>query len=307
MNKITILKSAFGEARRSKDELLFYCPFCKHHKQKFSINTDTDKYKCWVCDIKGANIRRVLKKYVTISVLFEWDKITGRLNIGELESMFELEAKHAETMVDLPNEFFSLANKNLPKTALQAIKYLQDRGLSRKDLLKWKIGYCSSGPFEGRVVVPSFNTQGFCNYYIARSITDVWPRYMNPEASKDICFNELYLDWDKDVTLVEGVFDAVKCDNAIPLLGSTLSPDSFLFKKIVFNDPTLYIALDPDAEKKARRVIDKFIEYDMEIYKIDVSGYADVGEMTKEEFLRRKQSATLINDDWLLESQLLAV
>jgi hypothetical protein len=130
---------------------------------------------------------------------------------------------------------------------------------------------------------------------------------MNPEASKDICFNELYLDWDKDVTLVEGVFDAVKCDNAIPLLGSTLSPDSLLFKKIVFNDPTIYIALDPDAEKKARRVIDKFIEYDMEIYKIDVSGYADVGEMTKDEFLRRKESATLINDDWLLESQLLAV
>jgi DNA primase len=307
MNKITILKSAFGEARRSKDELLFYCPFCKHHKQKFSINTDTDKYKCWVCDIRGANIRRVLKKYVTISVLFEWDKITGRLNIGELESMFELQAKHAETMVDLPNEFFSLANKNLPKTALSAIKYLQDRGLSRKDVLKWKIGYCSSGPFEGRVVVPSFNAQGFCNYYIARSTTDAWPKYMNPEASKDICFNELYLDWDKDVTLVEGVFDAVKCDNAIPLLGSTLSPDSLLFKKIVFNDPTLYIALDPDAEKKARRVIDKFIEYDMEIYKIDVSGYADVGEMTKEEFLRRKESATLINDDWLLESQLLAV
>jgi len=130
---------------------------------------------------------------------------------------------------------------------------------------------------------------------------------MNPEASKDICFNELYLDWDKDVTLVEGVFDAVKCDNAIPLLGSTLNQESLLFKKIVFNDPTIYIALDPDAEKKARRVIDKFIEYDMEIYKIDVSGYEDVGEMTKEEFLRRKESATLINDDWLLESQLMAV
>ena len=307
MNKITILKSAFGEARRSKDELLFYCPFCKHHKQKFSINTDTDKYKCWVCDVKGANIRRVLKKHVTASVLFEWDKITGRLNIGELESMFETEAKHAESIVELPSEFYSLANKNLPKTSLAAFRYLQDRGITRQDILKWKIGYCSSGPLEGRVVVPSFNNQGNCNYYIARSITDAWPKYMNPEASKDICFNELYLDWNKDVTLVEGVFDAVKCDNAIPLLGSTLSPDSLLFKKIVFNDPTIYIALDPDAEKKARRVIDKFIEYDMEIYKIDVSGYADVGEMTKNEFLRRKESATLINDDWLLESQLLAV
>ena len=307
MNKITILKSAFGEARRSKDELLFYCPFCKHHKQKFSINTDTDKYKCWVCDVKGANIRRVLKKHISASVLFEWDKITGRLNIGELESMFESEAKHAESIVELPNEFYSLANKNLPKTSLAALRYLQDRGITRQDILKWKIGFCSSGPLEGRVVVPSFNNQGNCNYYIARSITDTWPKYMNPEASKDICFNELYLDWDKDVTLVEGVFDAVKCDNAIPLLGSTLNQESLLFKKIVFNDPTIYIALDPDAEKKARRVIDKFIEYDMEIYKIDVSGYADVGEMTKEEFSRRKESATLINDDWLLESQLMAV
>ena len=307
MNKITILKSAFGEARRSKDELLFYCPFCKHHKQKFSINTDTDKYKCWVCDVKGANIRRVLKKHVSASVLFEWDKITGRLNIGDLESMFDNGTKNTESIVELPSEFYSLANKNLPKTSLAALKYLQDRGVTRKDILKWKIGFCSSGPLEGRVVVPSFNTQGYCNYYIARSITDSWPKYMNPEASKDICFNELYLDWDKDVTLVEGVFDAVKSDNAIPLLGSTLNDNSTLFRKIVFNDPILYIALDPDAEKKARSLVDKLIEYDLEIYKIDVSGYDDVGTMTKEEFSKRKLEALPINDDWILESQLLAV
>ena len=45
MNKTQILKSALGEFRRSKDELLFLCPFCKHHKHKFSVNTNTDKYK----------------------------------------------------------------------------------------------------------------------------------------------------------------------------------------------------------------------------------------------------------------------
>ena len=307
MNKTQILKSALGEFRRSKDELLFLCPFCKHHKHKFSVNTNTDKYKCWVCDTKGANVRRVLKRFVNASILFEWDKITGRLSLGDLDGMFEQQTNITETIVDLPKEFVSLANKNLPKTSLAPLKYLFDRGISREDILKWKIGYCSSGPMENRVVVPSFNMQGYCNYYIARSTTDAWPKYLNPEASKDICFNELYLDWDKDVTLVEGVFDAVKCDNAIPLLGSTLNEASLLFKKIVFNDPKLYIALDPDAEKKARSMIDKLIEYDLEMYKIDVSGYADVGEMTKEEFLRRKESATLINDEWLLESQLLAV
>lgn len=307
MNKVEILKIAFGDCKRQKDELLFFCPFCKHHKNKFSINTDTNKYKCWVCDVRGNNVRRLLKKYVPTSVLFEWDKLTGRLNITELDSIFDDNTKVEETLVDLPKEFVSLANKNLPKTSLAPLRYLYDRGLTKADILKWKIGYCSSGQYENRVIVPSFNLQGNCNYYIARSIVDAWPKYLNPEASKDICFNELYLDWDKDVTLVEGVFDAVKCDNAIPLLGSTLNQNSTLFRKIVFNDPTLYIALDPDAEKKARSLVDKLIEYDLEIYKIDVSGYDDVGTMTKEEFNKRKLEALPINDDWILESQLLAV
>ncbi len=307
MNKVEILKNAFGDFKRQKDELLFFCPFCKHHKNKFSINTNTHKYKCWVCDVKGNNIRRVLKKYISTSLLFEWDKLTGRLNVSDLDSIFEQENVIVDTIVDLPNEFVSLANKNLPKTSLAPLKYLFDRGISKEDILKWKIGYCSSGQYENRVIVPSFNMQGNCNYYVARSIADAWPKYLNPEASKDICFNELYLDWDKDVTIVEGVFDAIKSQNSIPLLGSTLNDKSTLFKRIVFNDPTIYIALDPDAETKARSLIDKLIEYDLEIYKIDISGYDDVGSMTKQEFINRKNNATLINDEWSIESQLLAI
>ena len=43
----------------------------------------------------------------------------------------------------------------------------------------------------------------------------------------------LYLDWDKDITIVEGVFDAIVAGNAIPLLGSTLRENSYIFQKIV--------------------------------------------------------------------------
>jgi DNA primase len=309
MNKIEILKSVLGDfIRQGREEYYFSCPICKHStKKKLAVNLNKNSFHCWVCDYRGKNIRRLIKGKVSTSILFEWDKLTGRLNVSELDSIFDEDNKIEETIIDLPKEFVSLANKNLPKTSLAPLRYLYDRGLTKDDILKWKIGYCSSGQYENRVIIPSFNLQGNCNYYIARSIVDAWPRYLNPEASKDICFNELYLDWDKDVTLVEGVFDAVKCDNAIPLLGSTLNENSILFKKIIFNDPTLYIALDPDAEKKARRLVDKFIEYDLEVYKIDVRGYDDVGTMTKEEFNKRKMEALPINNDWILESQLLAV
>ena len=82
-----------------------------------------------------------------------------------------------------------------------------------------------------------------------------YSKYLNPPASKNIVFNHLYVDWDSDVVLVEGVFDAIRAGtNAIPILGSSLNEDSVLFQEIIKNDATIYVALDPDAEKKVFKV-----------------------------------------------------
>ena len=43
------------------------------------------------------------------------------------------------------------------------------------------------------------------------------------------------------------------------------------------------------------------LTYDIELYKIDISPYADVGEMTKEEFSIRKQNAALMTFDSCLK------
>ena len=103
------------------------------------------------------------------------------------------------------------------------------------------------------------------------------------------------------IVLVEGVFDAFKADNAVPLLGSSLRQDSRLFQEIVKHDTPVYIALDPDAEKKALRLIKALISYDVEIYKVDISGFKDVGEMTREQFLERKKNSTPMNSTTYLE------
>ena len=171
------------------------------------------------------------------------------------------------------------------------MRYLKSRGITKADVLKWKVGYCPTGEYEGRVVIPSFNMDGKVNYFIARTYEDEWVKYKNPPAQKDIVFNELYVDWESDLIIVEGVFDAIVAGNSIPLLGSSLREDSKLFSKIVQHDTPLYIALDADAESKAIKLIKSFLEYDMEIYKIDVSGFSDVGTMPKEIFRQRKEEA----------------
>ena len=118
----------------------------------------------------------------------------------------------------------------------------------------------------------------------------------------------MFIDWNDDLVLVEGIFDAIRAGNAVPILGSTLRSDSRLLRKIVFNDTPVYIALDPDAADKERKIIKTLLRYDIELYKIDVSGYEDIGAMPKEVFAERKKQASFIDrDNYLLLDLLSAI
>jgi L-fucose mutarotase/ribose pyranase (RbsD/FucU family) len=122
---------------------------------------------------------------------------------------------------------------------------------------------------------------------------------MNPKAAKSkIIFNELYISWDDDIVLTEGVFDAIVAGkNSIPILGSSLKETSKLFKSIIMNDTPVYVALDKDASKKASILIDSLVKYGIEVYRVDISPYNDVGEMTRSEFLTRKQNAKQLSSE----------
>ena len=100
---------------------------------------------------------------------------------------------------------------------------------------------------------------------------------------------------DDDITIVEGVFDAIVAGNAIPILGSSISAKSRVFQKIVEYETPIFLALDADAEKKALFLTKQLLEYGVQLYKIDIKPFSDVGEMTKDEFRERKQKAILVD------------
>ena len=296
--KLRILKSILGSPRKTGSEYLFHCPFCKHHKPKFSVNLHRGA-KCWVCDWKTPHIRRVVRRVGSWVDLQEWDTLTGRVSLSAFESLFgDIDDSEPEPVIELPGEFISLANNNTSLSSLAARRYLLKRGLSKTDFVKWKIGFCVSGEYANRVIIPSFNMNGEVNYFIARAYSDDWMRYKNPPVSRDIVFNELFLDWDNDLTIVEGAFDAIVAgSNSVPILGSTLNENSKLFQEIVKHDTPIYLALDPDAEKKSNRLIAALMKYDVELYKVDITGYDDVGSMTAGEYQKRKEAAMFMSSD----------
>lgn len=301
---LSILKRVFGVYESVGKETLFKCPACDHHKNKLSINLEKNAFKCWVCDYKGKNIRRAIRKYGSYKDLREWEAISGRPDINDFDLLFSEQPDKQEDL-ELPKDFLSLTGKNINKFGLEAYSYLLSRGLTREDIINWKIGFCHSGEYRNRVIVPSFDEEGKLNYFVGRSYREKTYKYKNPKVSNGIVFNELFIDWNKDLTIVEGVFDAIVADNAVPILGSTITKNSKLLKNIVLHDTPIYIALDSDAKEKENTIIKTLLSYDIELFKIDTNGIEDIGSITKSQFLERKAKAKKIESmDYLLLERL---
>lgn len=307
--KLKILNNFLGYGRQQGNEHLYRCPYCNHHKNKLSVNLSVNVFKCWVCDARGKNIRRLVRRYGSYSNLKEWDKLTGVVDFSSFDfKLFGEETEEAPLRIDLPEEFRTLTGKISPAD-LRAHSYLLNRGLNQYDILYNKIGHCIEGDFAGRIIIPSFDEEGYVNYFMARTYSEHWTKYKNPNTSKNIIFNELNIDWDSDVILVEGIFDSIFAKNSIPLLGSTLREESKIFQKIIMNDSSVFVALDADAEDKAMKIVRNLLKYDIEVWKIDVPADRDIGDMSTQEFEVLKEGAILLKDnaEYILQRKIMSL
>ena len=300
--KREILKKAFGRPWFSGGEMLFHCPKCDHDKKKMSVNIDKNAFKCWICGYSGSKISYLVSKHAP-EYYAEWSSIAEEVDLSKYEFIFDEPEELPDQVINFPQEFKSLTG---PKTGdkKKALEYLYSRDITDLDILRWKIGFCDFGEYQGRVIIPSFNRKGQLNYFVARSYTDDWMKYKNPRASKDLVFNDLNIDWDDDIVIVEGAFDAIRHKNCIPILGSSLRENHKLFQKICRSKREVFLALDEDAKSKEFSIAKKFREYGVASKSIPVNPYPDLAEMPRDEFLTRKQNADFITDLDYLEYKL---
>ncbi len=261
---------------------------------KLSINVEKGVFKCWICDYSGTKISPLIRRFAP-SYYADWRLLDGEVDLAKYDTIFEEEPELPPQIIDMPDNFQTLTGEK-SKIKQKALDYLYSRGLTDLDILRWKIGFCNYGTYRDRIIIPSFDHLGNLNFFIARSYSDDWAKYKNPNVSKDVIFNDLNIDWDDDILLVEGVFDAMKCKNAIPLLGSTLREKSKLFQKICERKPNIYICLDEDAKDKELKIAKKLREYNISVKTFSISPHADIGDMTKEEVENKKQNADFVSD-----------
>jgi DNA primase len=296
------LENILGKSsKRARENYAFICPKCNHRKPKLEINTNTNEkgenpFECWVCGFKGRTIKSLLKQLqVPAEQAYEILKYVRKGDeIGYAPT----------TSIELPKEFQALYTASTTSIIANKVrKYLYRRGFTDRDFLKYNIGYCTSGEYSGRVIIPSYNENNQLNFFVGRTFEDAYHKYRNPECSKDIIGFENLINWSQPIILVEGVFDAIAVKrNAIPILGKTLTK-SLLRKLVDSKVEDIYIALDKDAFKKALEYTEKFINMGKRVYLVDMED-KDPSEMGFENFTHHIQQAEEMNLGKLLRYKL---
>ena len=290
--------------KKARENHAFHCPFCNHHKPKLEINFATNEkgenpWECWVCNTRGRTIRSLLYQLKTPR-----DQAREVLKYVKKGDIYEY--KHIAA-VELPKNF-QLISESSPTSivAKNVKKYLYERGLTDNDFIKYGIGYCTSGEYGGRIIIPSYSASNQLNYFVARSYDGNYYKYKNPETSKDIIFFENLINWNQPIIICEGVFDAIAIRrNAIPILGKSIS--KALLKQIIQSDvEDIYIALDQDAIKKALEYCEQFLNIGKQVYLVDLKE-KDPSDMGFLAFTRHIQQAQELDLTSLMRFKLKSV
>ena len=290
MNKLVNLLNRVlnnnGVKLKKQDEYMYWSPFITHHKRKLQINTQTGKWHCWVSNVGGRNFFQLFKKLSATKEQF--DELIEL--VGE-NKFYKVKEEDKKNIVKLPDDFKPLWNGNDGIVKRHALTYLYKRGITDEDIIKYNIGYCDSGLYSNRIIVPSYDSNGGLNFFVGRDFYSSKMKYKNSPTSKDIIGFEIFINWDEPIILCEGVFDAMAFKrNAIPLFGKTV-PKSLQKKIIEFGVKTLYLALDNDAMSDTIKITDMFLSEGIDV-KIMVLKDKDPSELGFEKLLKSIQTTS---------------
>lgn len=280
---LQLLKSVLGDYKElNNGEYSFKSPFKRHRKKKLQIQLDPNSkrfgyWNCWISDESGKSLFSLFKKAGASK-----HQIKRLADLIDAPSYYRTKDKKEREYdpVRLPDEFWPLwKRKNTPEFK-HAIHYLKKRGLKGSDIIKYQLGYCESGEYANRIVIPSFKADGTINYFVARTFFDDYLKYKNPTFPKtEIVGFENLISWNYPIIITEGVFDAIAVKrNVIPLFGKTLH-DKLLNRFVRNNPPEIIIALDDDAIENSIKIIEKLLDFGLSVSFVELPKNSDPADL----------------------------
>ena len=295
-----ILTSFLGESKQGGyidgvTQYQFNCPYCADEKGyadgKFNDEYSFSllKHHCWSCGHSGS-FSKIIKRWGGRQCLQEYSEIINELKASKLyEFEGEQEIEKDIQQIQLPKSFKKINLKTCDKALRQ---YLKKRRIDQWTINKFNIGSTEKDEngFSYRIIVPSYNSFGQLNYFVGRDYLPEKkesdfkrPKYKNCDVDKKtIVFQESVLDFDSDIYICEGALDCLYVNNAVSLLGKSLTPDNALFSALVERAKAkVVVCLDNDTKDtetlKICRLLDS-TKLSGRVWFIQMDEYKDFGD-----------------------------
>ena len=220
-----------------RNEINVCCPYCGEARFHLGINSQKNKFNCWICSEKG-DLVKFISKLKNISFL-EAKQIINP--VSDLKRALENRKKIEEVQESIKNKNLKLppytkpfikGSPNIWQNA--AYKFLKSKyNLSWEQILEADLHYCYFGKYGNNIIVPFYSRTGSLINFLGRT----WDKKSKMRYKN--CKNEEAVVKMKDMVytynrikkglpcliIVEGVFDAIKVglDRAVALCGSEVT------------------------------------------------------------------------------------
>lgn len=293
---IDYLDGAFGEGTNhhtSKGhQVSYHCPFCDDRRERLFVNVDRKVFYCHNCEIKGSLVTLISdyanitwKDALNIYREFEGYEVQLPESIEEevYSKLIKVPKIEIPTYVHPLPEEFTLIEDAKGRAGLNAIKYLQSRGITLSTAEKNYIGYCGEGDYENRIIMPDFEnselvywqartwepppTEKFKKRYYRKVMNPTLPEDLigrvRPIDKSDVVGNIDSVIENRIAVLVEGKMDQYTVgDMGACLHGKHMSDSQFI--KLVLNKDkidAIVVMMDGDALKNAIVTADRLHKF----------------------------------------------
>jgi len=253
--------------RSSSRQVRCLCPFHDEKYPSFYVkieNNGLSPYHCFGCGVSGILEYLVSEKKIRARLIREnWNSLRESLRPAYLEKYLEKLTKYRPD-------------------------FLRERKIPEKILTQFKVRF---DKFNNSVVFPVYN-----HYNVLVGIIQWNPFWrthylFNPRFKKNyVLYGENLLKIEKDIILVEGVFDCLRLrsfgENSLALLGTSFSEEQekkLRMLRIKFGIKKIFVMLDGDnAGDEGSQLI---IRKNPDFIRISTPRGKDPDDLTKEEYL----------------------
>lgn len=161
------------------------CPECGEDREgKYAIHLEDNRGNCFICGNKDKPLEviRKMEKVHTISEVYQLLNAFEGFKYAPIRRGHRIVKDQVKKKLKLPKEFKLIGVYN-NKTAKIVKQNLKNRGFNIKKLMRAGVGYCSTGEYANRIIIP-YTANGELVYFNARRFVELGSKFQNPSTEE---------------------------------------------------------------------------------------------------------------------------